>query len=96
ILVFGFIFTFTLSMKAAFKEEKNDSLMMTDVSRLMPVKIDKSVKGKEIESFKQAINEAKASNKKIAIAGKQHSQGGHTYYKDAIVLDMTSYNEILE
>lgn len=96
ILVFGFIFTFTLSMKAAFKEEKNDSLMMTDVSRLMPVKIDKIVKGKEIESFKQAINEAKASNKKIAIAGKQHSQGGHTYYKDAIVLDMTSYNKIVE
>lgn len=54
------------------------------------------MKGKEIESFKKAIVEAKAYDKKIAIAGKQHSQGAHTYYKDAIVLDMISYNKILE
>jgi FAD/FMN-containing dehydrogenase len=96
LLTLGFIIIFTCSLKAASEEEKNDPLIMTDVSGLMPIKIDKVIKGKEIESFKKAIKEAIETNKKISIAGKQHSQGGHTYYKDAIVLDMTSYNKILD
>ncbi|WHZ59322.1 FAD-binding protein [Metabacillus hrfriensis] len=96
LLTLGFIIVFACSLKAASEEEKNDPLIMTDVSGLMPIKIDKVIKGKEIESFKKAIKEARETNKKISIAGKQHSQGGHTYYKDAIVLDMTSYNKILD
>lgn len=96
LLTLGFIIVFAYSLKAASEEEKNDPLIMSDVSGLMPKKIDKVIKGKEIESFKEAIKEAVETNKKISIAGKQHSQGGHTYYKDAIVLDMTSYNKILD
>ncbi|MDQ0860664.1 FAD-binding protein [Bacillus sp. V2I10] len=95
LLTLGFFIVFACSLKAASEEDKNDPLIMTDVSGLMPIKIDKVIKGKEIDSFKKAINEAIETNKKISIAGKQHSQGGHTYYKDAIVLDMTSYNKIL-
>lgn len=32
---------------------------------------------------------------KISIAGQRHSQGGHTYYEDGIVVDMASYNAIV-
>jgi FAD/FMN-containing dehydrogenase len=95
LLTLGFFIVFACSLKAASEEDKNDPLIMTDVSGLMPIKIDKVIKGNEIDSFKKAINEAIETNKKISIAGNQHSQGGHTYYKDAIVLDMTSYNKIL-
>ncbi|MGA3882428.1 FAD-binding protein, partial [Bacillus pumilus] len=31
----------------------------------------------------------------ISIAGKQHSMGGHTYYENSIVLDMTEFRPIL-
>ncbi|TPG88811.1 FAD-binding oxidoreductase [Brevibacillus laterosporus] len=31
----------------------------------------------------------------ISIAGQRHSQGGHTYYKDGILVDMTPFNKIM-
>nr|WP_233713697.1 FAD-binding oxidoreductase [Lederbergia citri] len=69
---------------------------MNDVGRLVPIKVREVVKGQEIEQFNQLLLDAKKKNLKISIAGKQHSQGGHTYYKDAIVLDMTTYNKVIK
>ncbi|WLD95343.1 FAD-binding oxidoreductase [Alkalihalobacillus sp. AL-G] len=74
----------------------NPDLVITDVSNLMPVKVKEVVQGHELESIKQVIEEANEKNLKISIAGKQHSMGGHTYYKNSVVLDMTSYNQILD
>jgi FAD/FMN-containing dehydrogenase len=73
-----------------------NSLVVTDVSGLMPVKVERVVEGKMEESIVQVVNEARKQGKKISIAGKQHSMGGHTYYNDAIVLDMSTYNQILD
>ncbi|BCB03478.1 FAD-binding oxidoreductase [Bacillus sp. KH172YL63] len=70
--------------------------VVTDVARLMPTKIHKMVEGNETESIKETILEAKKENLKVSIAGKRHSQGGHTYYRDGLVLDMTGYNKVLE
>lgn len=67
----------------------------TDVSHLMPVKIKKVVQGKEIDTIKEVLKEAKEKNLPISIAGKQHSMGGHTYYENGIVLDMTTFRRIL-
>lgn len=75
---------------------KGESVNLSDVSQLMPVKVEKVVKGKEEQAILEVIQEAKENGKKISIAGKRHSMGGHTYYKDAVVLDMTTYNDILE
>ncbi len=69
---------------------------MTDARRLVPVKVKKVVATKEIEQIKQIIIEAKDEDLKIFIAGKQHNQGGQTYYKEAIVLDMTTYNKVIK
>ncbi|WP_433742366.1 FAD-binding protein [Falsibacillus pallidus] len=67
-----------------------------DVSRLMPMKVKKVVKGKEVDELVDIIKEANKTGQKISIAGKRHSQGGHTFYKDAVVLDMQTHNKILK
>lgn len=69
---------------------------MNDVGRLVPIKVREVVQGQETEQIQQILKEAKKKEMKISIAGKQHSQGGHTYFKDAIVLDMTTYNRIIK
>jgi decaprenylphospho-beta-D-ribofuranose 2-oxidase len=69
--------------------------LITDYSRLHPVKVERIVKGKEEEQLIQLLQEAQRNNLTISIAGQRHSQGGHTFYKDGIVVDMTPYNRIL-
>lgn len=79
---------------------KNDSLdqdpfLITDYSRLHPVKVERIVKGQEEAQLIHLVNEANKKNLTISIAGQRHSQGGHTYYKDGIVVDMTPFAKIL-
>ncbi|ALC83644.1 MULTISPECIES: FAD-binding oxidoreductase [Bacillus] len=98
-IVIGIILVFYLSMFFySIQKEKNvqDPALMTDVSRLMPVKVKQVTDGSSEATLLDTIKEAKEKNLKVSIAGKQHSMGGHTYYKDGIVLDMTGYNKILE
>lgn len=68
---------------------------MTDVSRLISKKVTKVVTTSGEAGLQQAIREAVNNNLNISIAGARHSQGGHTFYDDAVVLDMTDYNEIV-
>ncbi|MBP1995068.1 FAD-binding oxidoreductase [Paenibacillus eucommiae] len=72
-----------------------DPYLVTDYSRLHPVKVERVVKGKEEQQLIALLKEAKQRKWTVSIAGQRHSQGGHTYYKDGIVIDMTSYNQIL-
>ncbi|MFI8686148.1 FAD-dependent oxidoreductase [Rossellomorea sp. NPDC077527] len=73
-------------------ESKN---IITDVSRLMPTKIEKVVKGNEEKSIVAALTKAREEDLKVSIAGKRHSQGGHTFYPDGVVLDMTNFDKVL-
>ena len=75
--------------------EKDEDNIMTDVGRLMPTKIKQVVKGQEENSLIDTVMDANEQDLKLSIAGKRHSQGGHTYYPDGVVLDMTDYNKIL-
>ncbi|MEK8132209.1 FAD-binding oxidoreductase [Paenibacillus filicis] len=72
-----------------------DPYLITDYSRLHPVKVEKVAIGREEEQLAALLQEARERNLTVSIAGQRHSQGGHTYYKDGIVLDMTSFNRIL-
>nr|WP_241243145.1 FAD-binding oxidoreductase [Paenibacillus whitsoniae] len=72
-----------------------DPFAFTDYSRLHPVKVERVVQGHEEQQLVALIQEAKQKHLTVSIAGKRHSQGGHTYYKDGIVVDMTSFNRIL-
>ncbi|QOS78549.1 FAD-binding oxidoreductase [Paenibacillus sp. JNUCC31] len=70
--------------------------LITDYSRLHPVKVERVVKGHEEQQLVELLQDARKRNMTVSIAGQRHSQGGHTYYKDGIVIDMTSYNKVFE
>jgi decaprenylphospho-beta-D-ribofuranose 2-oxidase len=72
-----------------------DPYLITDYSRLHPIKVQRVVKGREEEQLRDILQEARKKHLTVSIAGQRHSQGGHTYYKDSIVVDMTSYNSVL-
>jgi FAD/FMN-containing dehydrogenase len=70
-----------------------------DASELNLTKVDTIIKvvneKKEIEQqLRSILKYAKQNNKKISIAGAQHSMGGHTIYPDGIVLNMLTYNHM--
>lgn len=72
-----------------------DPYLVTDYSRLHPVKVERVVQGHEEEQLIHLLQEAREQGLTVSISGQRHSQGGHTYYEDGIVVDMTSYNRIL-
>lgn len=69
--------------------------MLNDVSRLNPTHVHAIVQEKEIEGLQAALAEARERHLKVSIAGKRHSMGGHAFYEDAVVLDMTSFDKVL-
>ncbi|RXZ79808.1 FAD-binding oxidoreductase [Paenibacillaceae bacterium] len=73
-----------------------DPYLITDYSRLHPVKVERVATGREQSQLVKLVQEAREKGLALSIAGQRHSQGGHTYYKDGIVVDMTSYNKILK
>ncbi|GEK35026.1 FAD-binding oxidoreductase [Kurthia sibirica] len=74
---------------------QQDSLT-TDYTGLLPQKVQAIERAKNRQQLVDLVKLANKEGKKLSIAGVQHSQGGHTYYKDAIVIDMKSFNRILE
>lgn len=73
-----------------------ESGLATDYTGLLPTKIARVEQATSREQLQQIVRDANANGQKIAIAGLQHSQGGHTFYDDAIVLDMRTFNQILD
>jgi decaprenylphospho-beta-D-ribofuranose 2-oxidase len=73
-----------------------DSNFFADVARLYPTKVKEVRKETKVEDLVSVLADARDNGLKISIAGSQHSQGGHTYYDDAIVLDMKEFDEILK
>ncbi|WP_409302440.1 FAD-dependent oxidoreductase [Peribacillus sp. SCS-155] len=66
-----------------------------DRGHLLPVKV-KSIESATGESqLVDIVNKASRNGDKLTIAGMQHSQGGHTYYPNGIMIDMKKYNKIL-
>lgn len=91
------IFVCTLIFSLVYKTtEKENELLIHDVSRLFPVEVKEIVKGKEEQAIINAVKKANDQNMPISIAGKRHSQGGYIFYRDALLLDMTSYNKVLD
>ncbi|AFC30876.1 hypothetical protein PM3016_4094 [Paenibacillus mucilaginosus 3016] len=72
-----------------------DPFRITDYSRLHPVKVERVVQGREEEQLTALLREARQKGLTVSLAGQRHSQGGHTYYEDGIVIDMTSFNKVL-
>lgn len=72
-----------------------DRTLLDDVSRLNPTYVSKLVEPDQVEQLREAIRYARKKGLKVSISGARHSQGGHAFHDDALVLDMTSFNKIL-
>ena len=94
LLLLLYLGSFAFSYGLAFKHK--DSLLMTDVARLVPVRVSSVRSATTVEELQAILEEAKERGLKVSIAGQRHSQGGHTYYPDAVVVDMRSFNRVLE
>lgn len=70
-----------------------------DASRLNPTKVEAVIQpsaniDEAIQQIISLVKQANEQHKKISIAGASHSMGGHTLYKDAIVLDMKTLHYV--
>jgi FAD/FMN-containing dehydrogenase len=90
-VLFTSIFLFSLNKV----QDKSEDLLIKDVANIYPSYVKEIVKGNQTQFLVEAIIDAKREELKVSIAGKQHSQGGHSYYEDAIFLDMKDYNKVL-
>lgn len=62
-----------------------------DAGRLLPAQ----VKAIEPADGEEVLREIVQQNRHVTIAGMQHSQGGHTYYPGAVMINMKPFNKIL-
>ncbi|WP_223701133.1 FAD-binding oxidoreductase [Sutcliffiella deserti] len=74
----------------------SQSNLVTDYTGLLPERVERVMEATNRSDLQDIIKEANEKGYKISLAGLQHSQGGHTYYKDGVVLDMRSLDKILE
>ena len=94
ILLAAYASTFVVSYDRLFR--KQDPLLATDVARLLPTHVMRIDRAQRIEQLQSILREANEKGWKVSIAGSRHSQGGHTYYDGAVVLDMKGFNEVIK
>lgn len=73
----------------------SQSSLTTDYTGLLPERVERVIKVGDRAEIQRIVKEANKQGKHLSIAGLQHSQGGHTYYKDGVVLDMKTFNKVL-
>ena len=93
LFVFLYLSSFVFSYSQLWKS--HDPLLRTDVARLLPTRISQVEYFNNIDDFKEILAVARQKGWKISVAGSRHSQGGQTYYPDGVVLDMRSFNKVL-
>ncbi|MCK6624578.1 MAG: FAD-binding oxidoreductase [Anaerolineae bacterium] len=67
---------------------------INDASCLNKTYIYGLVQVKTIEDIKNALLFARENSLKVSLAGVKHSMGGHAFYQNALVLDMTHFNHM--
>ncbi|HUF34832.1 MAG TPA: FAD-binding oxidoreductase [Gemmatimonadales bacterium] len=86
--------TFVVSYGALFRPD--DPLAASDVARLDPARVDTVHDATELEQLRAVLREARARGLKVSMSGSRHSQGGHTYRPGGVVLNMRTFNRILD
>ncbi|WP_338368129.1 FAD-dependent oxidoreductase, partial [Enterococcus faecium] len=71
-------------------------LYAEDAGKLLPTTIKEIRPAAAAVSLEKWVKSANEHHGKLSVAGMQHSQGGHTYYPGATMIDMKSYNRILD
>ncbi|MDK8180527.1 FAD-binding oxidoreductase [Paenibacillus sp. UMB4589-SE434] len=89
------LYLILFAVSAWYRFNEREQLEMTDVGRVMSARIFEKINVSTDADIQQALSKARRLHKKISVSGAKHSQGGHTFYEDAIVLDMRYYNKML-
>lgn len=71
-------------------------LYAEDAGKLLPTAIKEIRPAASKSSLQEWVKTANTQKQKLTIAGQQHTQGGHTLYPSATMIDMKSYNKILD
>lgn len=96
VLLFLFIYCGLFGSSFYAYEQIRSQPVVADAGRLLPVAVKSIEKADGEESLRKIVEKANKTGDKLTIAGMQHSQGGQTYYPDAVMIDMKSYNKIIE
>ena len=67
---------------------------INDASCLNKTAVHGIISVHSVDDIKNALLLAKDEDLRISIAGVKHSMGGHAFYKNALVLDMTKFNQM--
>jgi decaprenylphospho-beta-D-ribofuranose 2-oxidase len=84
--------TFVISYGELFR--RGDPLLRTDVARIAPARVQGVTDTRDVDQLRVALRDAKARKLKVSISGSRHSQGGHTYTPNGVVLNMRRFNRI--
>lgn len=95
VVVFGIIVIWNIPIEKR-KYGLSQTSLVTDYTGLLPERVERVVKAENRSDLQRIVKDANQNGQKISVAGLQHSQGGHTYYGDGVVLDMRTFNRILE
>lgn len=68
---------------------------INDASCLDETSVSGIIQVESEQDIKKALIYAKDNGLKVSIAGVKHSMGGHAFFKNALVLDMTKFNKIV-
>ncbi len=69
---------------------------INDFSRLNKTPINKIATPSSYEELQSIIQDAQSNGLKISIAGTRHSQGGHAFYPNAIVISLKKLNKVID
>jgi FAD/FMN-containing dehydrogenase len=67
---------------------------INDASCLNKTAVYGVVSVQNVDDIKNAFIFAQDEDLKVSIAGVKHSMGGHAFYKNALILDMTKFNQM--
>jgi FAD/FMN-containing dehydrogenase len=96
ILLCLFIYSAALYSSMQVYSKQFDTQVVKDAGKLLPTKMKFIQDVHSTRDLQRWVREANKTGEAIAIAGMQHSQGGHTLYPNGTLLDMKGYNKILE
>lgn len=68
---------------------------INDVSCMNKTRVYEIVAVESDYDIRMALEKARENNVSVSLAGVRHSMGGQAFFKDAIVLDMRSFNKII-
>ncbi|MBU2706802.1 FAD-binding oxidoreductase [Zooshikella marina] len=74
----------------------NQAATWDDISHLNRTTVTKIIHVKSEHDVAEALKFANTHKLKVVISGTRHSQGGHITYPNALVLDMSHFNQITD